>query len=66
MVVHPGDLIIGDADGVIALSPDILPGLLPLVKKQAEKEAYLQVANAEGTADPERFNSILRAKGCPV
>ena len=66
MIVNPGDLILGDADGVIAIPPFDLPALLPRIKKQAEKEANLAKINAAGTADPERFNAILRAKGCLV
>ena len=66
MAVCPGDLIIGDADGVVSIPASELSALLPRIKKQAEKEAHLQKVNADGTADPERFNSILRAAGCPV
>ena len=66
MAVNPGDLILGDADGVIAIPPADLPDLLPRIKKQAEKEENLKKINAAGTADPDRFNAILRKKGCPV
>ena len=66
MIVNPGDLVIGDADGVLAVAPADLDGLWPVVEQQREKEKKLAKANAVGDVDPERFNSILRAKGCPV
>lgn len=66
MVVQPGDLVLGDADGLLALSPSQFAEVWPQVEAQKKKEAELRAAGAAGTADPERFNKILRAKGCPV
>ncbi|MFM0125135.1 RraA family protein [Paraburkholderia sp. RL18-101-BIB-B] len=66
MVVNPGDLVLGDADGVIAVPVDQLDALLPLVLAHADKEAGIRATNRAGTADPERFNALLRKKGCPV
>ena len=66
MVVSPGDLILGDADGVIAAPAEQLDALLPRVLAHADKEHSVRAANLAGTADPERFNALLRKKGCPV
>ncbi|BAO94141.1 RraA family protein [Caballeronia insecticola] len=66
MVVTPGDLVLGDADGVIAIPACQLDALLPLVRAHADKEAGIRATNLAGTADPERFNALLRKKGCPV
>jgi regulator of RNase E activity RraA len=66
MVVMPGDLILGDADGVLTVPQGNVAGLLPLVHAHALKEARVRAANLAGTSDPERFNEILRKKGCPV
>lgn len=66
MAVNPGDLVIADADGVVAVPPGGLDGLWPRVADQIRKEKHLRQTAEEGTGDPERFNSILRAKGCPV
>ncbi|MBT0718440.1 RraA family protein [Rosenbergiella epipactidis] len=66
LLVSPGDLIIADADGVIAIPYEELSGLLPQVQAHAQREEKIRQTNLSGTADPERFNSLLRAKGCPV
>jgi regulator of RNase E activity RraA len=66
MAVMPGDLIIGDADGVVAIPPADLEALWPHVESQIKKEKASRHKAETGTNDPERFNSILRARGCPV
>ena len=66
MVVAPGDLIVADADGVIAIPLAEVENLLPRVRKHAGREEAIRKNNAAGTTDPERFNSLLRAKGCPL
>jgi regulator of RNase E activity RraA len=66
MAVNAGDLMLGDADGVIAVPVDQLDALLPLVLAHAAKEEGIRAANRAGSADPERFNALLRKKGCPV
>jgi regulator of RNase E activity RraA len=66
MIVNPGDLILGDADGVLAVPAADVEAIWPVVEKQRDKEMKLAKSNAIGDIDPERFDSILRAKGCPV
>ena len=62
----PGDLIVADADGVLAIPHDALDVLLPRVQAHAKREEKIRATNVAGTSDPERFNAILRAKGCPL
>ncbi|WP_300724988.1 RraA family protein [Pseudomonas sp.] len=64
--VSPGDLILGDADGVVAIPAAQLASLLPRVQAHAKKEARIREANQAGNPDLERFNALLRSKGCPV
>jgi regulator of RNase E activity RraA len=66
LAVSPGDLVLGDADGVIAIPADELASILPAAQAQVAREAKVREANRTNTADPERFDSILRAKGVPV
>jgi regulator of RNase E activity RraA len=64
--VCPGDLIVGDADGVIAIPAAEAGDILQRGRAHLEKEAKIRAANATGTSDPERFDATLRAKGLPV
>ncbi|KDM66145.1 4-hydroxy-4-methyl-2-oxoglutarate aldolase [Acidiphilium sp. JA12-A1] len=66
MVVSPGDLMICDADGVLAVPAAEAKDLLVRAKAHARREDDIRAANAAGTTDPERFNKLLRSKGCPV
>lgn len=66
MFVAPGDLVLGDSDGVVALSAARAASLLPLVRVHAEKEAVQRANILANTVDPERFKAILLAKGVPA
>ena len=66
MAVAPGDLVLGDADGVIVVPAADVAALLPAARAHARKEEVIRAMNLAGTMDPERFDGPLRAKGCPV
>lgn len=51
MVVHPGDIIVGDEDGVLAIAPTDAATVIEAAKKQLAKEASLLDAIAKGTYD---------------
>ncbi|WP_312947434.1 RraA family protein [Agrobacterium sp.] len=66
LVVQPGDLVLGDPDGVIAIPAEAAGTLLPKTLAHLDREAKIRESNMRGTSDPERFDAILRAKGLPV
>jgi RraA family protein len=73
LAVAPGDLVLGDADGVIAVSPGRLSQLLVDVREKQAQEDEQQRHHLAGRTDPslfarddERVDAMLRAKGCPV
>jgi len=73
LAVAPGDLVLGDADGVIAVAPGRLPQLLADVRAKLALEEEQQrhhLASRTDTSllarDDERADAMLRAKGCPV
>ncbi len=66
MVVSPGDLILADSDGVLAIKPAEAQAVLQRAQAHLLKEENIRKNNASGTSDPERFNSILRKAGCPL
>lgn len=49
MVVHPGDIVVGDSDGVVAFAPAIADELLQAVRQQEQKEQEMLDAIASGT-----------------
>jgi regulator of RNase E activity RraA len=51
MVVNPGDIIVGDEDGVLAIAPADVATVIEGAKRQAEKEAAALVSIAEGRFD---------------
>jgi len=66
LAVLPGDLVVGDADGVIAVPKGQAAEVLVRTREHLEKEARIRESNRSGSADPERFDAVLRAKGLPV
>lgn len=66
LAVSPGDLVLGDADGVIAIPAADLAGVLAACRDLAAREDEQRAKNAAGNFDRARFDTILRAKGCPV
>jgi regulator of RNase E activity RraA len=49
MVVNPGDIVVGDADGVVAFPAEVGPALLEATIRQEEKEAAMLRSIADGT-----------------
>lgn len=66
MVVAPGDLVIGDADGVVAIPRGQLESLLFAVRQHAANESCIREVNATLGGDEERIDTLLRSLGCPL
>lgn len=64
MVVEPGDLMLGDDDGVLAIPFDVVDDILTAAAhKKAAEEAELK-AIANGTVDRSWVAQTLKQKGC--
>ncbi|MBK4992224.1 RraA family protein [Pseudomonas sp. S37] len=66
LVVNPGDLVVGDSDGVVSIPVEQLESVHERCRQLLAREASIMKAIEEGSLDPDRFNVMLRAKGCPV
>lgn len=63
MVVNPGDIIVGDEDGVLAFAPDQLDNLIAAATAKAAQERDQLAATQAGTLDRSWIDAALRAKG---
>jgi len=63
MVVHPGDIIVGDADGVLAVPQDMAEEVIAAARAQNQKEEATLAAIAAGAIDRAWVDEMLRKKG---
>lgn len=61
--VNPGDLIIGDADGVVVIEREKAGAMLALAEKKYEDEQARLTAIAAGDVRPKWLEASLRAAG---
>jgi regulator of RNase E activity RraA len=64
--VMPGDVIVGDADGVLALSRKDVAAICRLAREQLAREDATMREIADGTIDRTWVDATLRAKGVAV
>ena len=64
MVVQPGDIVVGDADGVVAVPLAHAEAILALAKAQLAKETATLKSIAQGKADRRWVDETLRLRGC--
>ncbi len=63
MVIFPGDVIVGDEDGVVAVPLDEAEGILALTAKHREREERVMREILAGTVDRSWVDAALKAKG---
>jgi len=65
-VVHPGDIVVGDADGLVFVAPAQADAVLVAVNSLLAKERALLDSIAQGKADRRWVDETLKAKGCTL
>jgi regulator of RNase E activity RraA len=63
VTVHPGDFIIGDADGVVVVERDKIASLVPLAHKKVADEAARIAAIQQGDTAAKWLDAALRTAG---
>lgn len=63
VTVHPGDFVIGDADGVVVVEREKIKSLLPLAAKKVRDEAERIAAIRQGDTAAKWLDGALRAAG---
>ena len=64
MVVNPGDIIVGDADGVVAVPLAQAEEILKLARAQLAKETGMLKSIGKGKADRRWVDELLKQRGC--
>lgn len=64
MIVHPGDIIVGDEDGVIAVPLDAAEEIIERVNEQLIREQHIFDTIEDGTVERGWVDATLRQKGC--
>lgn len=63
-VVHPGDILVGDADGLVVVAPSQAEAVLAAVRALLAKEKALLENIACGNVGRRWMDETLAAKGC--
>jgi RraA family protein len=63
-IVRPGDVVFGDADGVVVVPLEEAEELAEKVRKIVEKEAVMMREIDEGTIDRSWIDQTLEQRGC--
>lgn len=66
MVVHPGDLVIGDRDGVLAVPMDAAEAVLAKTLSKQDSETHQMAAIENGTNDRSWVDESLKRLGCSM
>jgi regulator of RNase E activity RraA len=66
IVVHSGDIVCGDEDGVVVVPLADAPAVAERLKAVFEKEAHMVADLAAGRIVPEWVDAALAAKGCEI
>ncbi|OLO28122.1 methyltransferase [Alkalihalophilus pseudofirmus] len=66
VTIHPGDIIIGDADGVVVVRPDEVPGILEKTRVKLAEEKHILKQIEDGTFKRDWVDKRLVEKGCEI
>jgi regulator of RNase E activity RraA len=67
VVVHPGDIVIGDEDGVVIVPPAEAPGVLEMVRsRQAREQMWLEHIGRDDFSLLVDTDETFRTRGCDI
>ncbi|MDQ1002198.1 RraA family protein [Neobacillus niacini] len=66
VVIHPGDIVIGDDDGVVVIPLEEAEGVLIKAKEKVEQERKMMESIYAGTLDQSWVYKKMEEKGCDI
>lgn len=66
VVIRPGDILVGDEDGVVVIPPEEAEDILEKTRKIAAKEKVMFEEIEKGTIDRSWIDKVLKEKGCEI
>lgn len=67
VTVNPGDILVGDADGIVVISPKDAPALAEKAKAKFQKEQAIFKAIDDGTIDRSMYSDeAFLKRGCEI
>jgi regulator of RNase E activity RraA len=66
LVIHPGDIVVGDEDGVVAIRPHEAAEVLEATRKKAKDEERQMADIRLGRNDRSWVDKALAAKGVSI
>jgi RraA family protein len=67
VVVKPGDIVVGDSDGIVVIDPKDAPGIIDKVKAMMEREAaIIRNIREKGVWERPWIDATLKEKGCEI
>ena len=66
VVINPGDILVGDSDGIVVISPSDAPVVLEKAKAKHAKEQAIFKAIEAGNRDKSWVDKELKARGCEI
>jgi RraA family protein len=67
ILVYPGDIVVGDDDGVISIRPKDAPAVLKTAQSRHQKEEVTRQTILNGTYDRSPYSEqALRKQGCEI
>ncbi|TVY11117.1 RraA family protein [Paenibacillus cremeus] len=66
MIINPGDILLGDEDGLVVIPLEHAEGILKLVREQQVREADILQSIQDGTVDRSWVDALLQKRGCDL
>jgi regulator of RNase E activity RraA len=64
LIINPGDIVLGDSDGVVAFSPKVALEVAQMGREKVAQEVATLKSIKEGAYNDSWIDTVLKSKGC--